>query len=207
MKPTQVLVLSVIAFSLAMGFQNCQQMAPIDDISSPSTKKENDSYADAGNWPNGNGSGNGDLDFQFDETPYVPPISDNSTETPINTNVPLNPFETLMVHVYATAFDRVPDAEGLSYWQMEYNKGASVGAILHAITVHQGFQDRIAKLNDVEFLQLSYRLIQQREVDSGGLQYWLIELSKGYPRQTIINILLNSDEFKMLLQSKGLRPT
>ena len=59
--------------------------------------------------------------------------------------------------------------------------------------------------DDTDFVRMAYRFLLRRDVDPGGLDYCLGLLNAGESRATVMQKLLDSDEFAELITDKGLQ--
>lgn len=59
----------------------------------------------------------------------------------------------------------------------------------------------IMSLSDSEFVSEMYRLLFNREADSGGFQYYLGRLKKGYSKESVVEQMVKSAEFRGAVDS------
>jgi hypothetical protein len=103
-----------------------------------------------------------------------------------------------IIELYVAFFNRVPDADGLSYWVGEFNAGRSIIDIGNsfyaaAVTLPEitGYS---AKMSDADFVRIIYKNVLGRSsVDTDGLNYWTNALaSKQETRGSLVNTILKA---------------
>jgi len=101
-----------------------------------------------------------------------------------------------IARLYYATLDRIPDAEGLSYWVSEYQKGVSLNEICSGFMASSEFQDNYGDLSDDSaFLEQLYQNVLNRGADSDGLDYWLGLMNQGLSRVEVVDGFANSAEF------------
>jgi hypothetical protein len=90
-----------------------------------------------------------------------------------------------IIELYVSFFNRIPDADGLSYWLGEFQHGKSINQIADSFydagiqfSELTGFS---AKMTDTDFINTIYRNTLERSTgaDEAGLAYWKAELVSG----------------------------
>lgn len=61
--------------------------------------------------------------------------------------------------------------------------------------------DRVMLLSDTEFVSEMYRLLFGRQADPGGFQYYLGRLKKGYSKESVVEQMVKSAEFRGSVES------
>ncbi|MBC3881960.1 DUF4214 domain-containing protein [Undibacterium sp. LX40W] len=108
-----------------------------------------------------------------------------------------------LIELYIAFFNRVPDADGMSYWIDQIKGGMTLeqladnfykAAILYSNLT--GYSD---SMSDADFVRIIYKNVLGRsEVDQEGLNYWTSALAKpagsigAQTRSSLINTILNS---------------
>lgn len=93
--------------------------------------------------------------------------------------------------LYTNLLGRDPDAEGLAYWEAQYNAGTSLSDIASAMMRSREYRDATAYLA-VEDL---YRELLDRAPDDAGFAYWRGMYESGTALETIALGFLQSPEF------------
>ncbi|MFA7281279.1 MAG: DUF4214 domain-containing protein, partial [Sterolibacterium sp.] len=104
-----------------------------------------------------------------------------------------------LTELYVAFFNRVPDADGLSYWIDQKAEGQSIGQIAETFynagvqyTSLTGFS---ASMTNQDFINVVYRNVLGRSggADQGGLDYWNGELVSGRATHgSLVSDILNS---------------
>jgi len=101
-----------------------------------------------------------------------------------------------IARLYYATLDRIPDAEGLSYWVAEYQKGTSLNDICAGFMASNEFQNNYGDLSDNStFLEQLYQNVLNRSADSAGLDHWLDLMNQGLSRVEVVDGFANSAEF------------
>lgn len=100
--------------------------------------------------------------------------------------------------IYQAAFDRTPDASGLSYWVKSLDEGRGGLEWLAASFIGSGeFQDKYgtpASVTNEQFVGLLYANVLHRAPDAGGFSHWGGQLDAGVSRATILAHFSESPE-------------
>ncbi|GHA13103.1 hypothetical protein GCM10007989_04590 [Devosia pacifica] len=98
--------------------------------------------------------------------------------------------------IYQAAFDRTPDAEGLSFWIGEMDGGMSLYDVSTRFLISQEFIALYgASPSNAEFVDLLYRNVLGREGEAEGTQWWNEQLDSGaYDRARTLASFSESDE-------------
>ncbi len=104
-----------------------------------------------------------------------------------------------VIELYVAFFNRVPDADGLSYWLTQAKNGMTINAIAEAFygagvqyTSLTGFS---SSMTNADFVNVVYRNVLGRTegADAGGLAYWTGELASGKAsRGSLVSTMLDS---------------
>lgn len=122
----------------------------------------------------------------------------------INLSIPKESTEiasqdlTSLIELYIAYFNRVPDAEGLSYWIGRFKAGMTldqIGESFYAAGLLYSAQTGYtANTSNAEFVTIIYRNVLGRTTpDKEGLDYWTNSLSTGAAtRGTLVRTILSS---------------
>ena len=110
-----------------------------------------------------------------------------------------------IARLYSAAFDRVPDGQGLAFWEGVYanNVSSSAKAAGYYValaqtndgsgtTIADGFMqssefiNRYGVLTDTGFVNALYQNVLERGPDQAGLSFWLDQLSHGTTRAMVL---------------------
>jgi len=106
-----------------------------------------------------------------------------------------------LTELYIAFFNRVPDADGLSYWIDEFNNGKTLNQISESFynvgasseyALKTGFS---STMTDADFIHVFYKNVLGRAdgADAGGLAYWNSKLADGTStRWSLAQDILNS---------------
>ncbi|MBK9950640.1 MAG: DUF4214 domain-containing protein [Candidatus Competibacteraceae bacterium] len=114
--------------------------------------------------------------------------------------------QTLIGHYYQSILNRAPDPSGWAYWQGEVSRLQGLGVdVQEAFRVMAGWffysAEYLARnTNDSQYVTDLYRTFFQRDPDSGGLNYWIGQLTQGMPRPVVLFSFLFSTEFGSYMQ-------
>jgi serralysin len=110
-----------------------------------------------------------------------------------------------IAELYVAYFNRIPDAEGMSYWLTQFKNGSSIetiGKSFYSAAVSPMFSELTGytvEMTNVDFVKVIYKNVLGRdEVDQDGLDYWSAALLKAEgtlgaeTRGTLINTILNA---------------
>lgn len=109
-----------------------------------------------------------------------------------------------LVELYLAFFQRIPDAEGLSYWIDEIKAGKSINKIAEAFyeagVMYSSLTGFKADMSNTDFINTIYKNVLGRSqgADEGGLKYWNAELSTGRTSRgdLVVSILNAAHSFK-----------
>jgi len=103
-----------------------------------------------------------------------------------------------VVELYVGFFNRVPDAEGLSYWLGQMNGGMTTGAVAESFyqsALHfSSLTGYSSGMSNRDFVQVIYKNVLGRaNADAEGLNYWSNALDNGsQTRGSLLESVLNS---------------
>lgn len=104
-----------------------------------------------------------------------------------------------IVRLYFGYFDRMPDYGGFSFWHDRYASGlATLTSISAAFASSPEFWMTYGPLDNTQFVRLVYNNVLNRDPDSGGLSYWVGQLSNGMPRHDLMLAFSESAEHQSL---------
>ena len=90
-----------------------------------------------------------------------------------------DPAAVDVMRFYETAFDRLPDAEGLSFWIGARHGGLTSSQMAEAFTGSAEFAARYGALSDEGFVERLYLNALDRSGDAEGLAHWIECLDSG----------------------------
>ena len=93
----------------------------------------------------------------------------------------LNTDDAKMFRLYNAAFKRLPDSDGLKYWIGKYTSRENDTRVVASSFIQSDeFELRYGRnLSDTAFINTLYKNVLDRDADTGGLNYWLGQLSSG----------------------------
>lgn len=103
-----------------------------------------------------------------------------------------------LVELYIAFFNRVPDADGMSYWIDKIKDGTTIEQLSNnfysAAILYSSVTGYKESMSNAEFITVIYKNVLGRdEVDQGGMDYWSASLASGtQTRGTLINTIINS---------------
>lgn len=80
---------------------------------------------------------------------------------------------------YEAVFDRLPDADGLSFWIGARHGGLALSQMAEAFTGSAEFNARYGALSDEDFVERLYRNALDRAGEADGLAHWIDSLDSG----------------------------
>lgn len=107
----------------------------------------------------------------------------------------------LLTELYVAFFNRVPDADGLSYWIDQYKGGMSIDTIAQsfydAAVQYSSLTGYSATMSDAEFVRVIYKNVLDRSGATAppdeDVQYWIGELGSGRATKgSLVKTMLNS---------------
>lgn len=97
--------------------------------------------------------------------------------------------------VYQAAFDRVPDAGGLSYWIDAMDRGMALETVAAGFVASQEFADLYgANATPIEFVTRLYGNVLHRLPDQSGFDFWVGALDRGLSRPGMLAQFAESPE-------------
>ncbi len=110
-----------------------------------------------------------------------------------------------IARLYNAAFDRLPDEGGLNYWIDEWEDGVSMLTISNHFYHSNEFSESFGHLNNVEYIDLLYLNVLDRNADDAGLIYWVDQLQDGMARGEVLarfsDSVENIDNTEIMLSS------
>ena len=99
-----------------------------------------------------------------------------------------------MFRLYNASFKRLPDPDGLRYWIENFSSGKDdERAVASSFLVSEEFRQRYGEdVSDSTYVNTLYKNVLDRDADTGGLNYWLGQLSSG--AETRYEVLLGFAE-------------
>lgn len=80
--------------------------------------------------------------------------------------------------LYRAAFDRLPDDDGLRFWQMQLEKGTTLEVVARDFTNSVEYKALYGGSTNAELVGKFYQHILHRTPDSGGVAFWTNVLDK-----------------------------
>ena len=106
---------------------------------------------------------------------------------------------TRLVELYVSFFNRIPDADGMSYWIDQMNAGQTTNQIAEAFynagINYSSLTGFSATMSNADFINVIYKNVLGRAdgADAGGLAYWKASLESGAAtRGSLVTDILNS---------------
>jgi Ca2+-binding RTX toxin-like protein len=97
--------------------------------------------------------------------------------------------------IYKAAFNRTPDLQGLGYWILQMDNGATVPQVASGFIGSAEFQSLYGtNPSNNQFVDLLYQNVLGRNPDAGGYAYWNAMLSNGLSRADVLAYFSESSE-------------
>ncbi|UOD51451.1 DUF4214 domain-containing protein [Orrella daihaiensis] len=109
-------------------------------------------------------------------------------------SVEFDTFVEPVARLYFSAFNRVPDADGLAHWVAALRQGATIIEIAEQFVQSGEYQTEHASLSDRDYIESLYQRAFGRDADESGLGYWLQLLESGTPRTAVLTSFAQSEE-------------
>ena len=120
---------------------------------------------------------------------------------------PFGPDGRSVERLYLAYFGRVPEAQGLAFWNNELDRGVPLTSVSQAFANSPEFIDTYGQLGDTAFVELVYENVLGRAPDGGGLAHWITQLTSGaVDRGGLMLGFSDSPEFKGETGLFGPRP-
>lgn len=103
-----------------------------------------------------------------------------------------------LIELYIAFFNRVPDADGMSYWIDQIKAGTTTlqlaNSFYSAALQYSAITGYSAQMTNAEFITTIYKNVLGRsDVDTGGMTYWSGALASGSEtRGSLINTIVNA---------------
>ncbi|MCL4386582.1 MAG: DUF4214 domain-containing protein [Cyanobacteria bacterium] len=99
-------------------------------------------------------------------------------------------------NIYIQFFNRRPSTYEFNYWitNLEYGIYSYYDVVK---SIYDSYEFKRRLLSNKDFLEIAYKGLFNRESDAAGLNYWLDQMKGGLDQNSVINILINSSEFKI----------
>ncbi|MCL5073302.1 MAG: DUF4214 domain-containing protein [Actinobacteria bacterium] len=112
--------------------------------------------------------------------------------------------EEFVTRFYANALERQPDAAGLNSWVSQLAAKKITGAQFASSIIFSAEFTAKNKSNE-EFATILFRTCYNREPDAAGFDSWVNLLNAGQSRQFVLAGFANSQEFKNICASAGIK--
>jgi hypothetical protein len=114
----------------------------------------------------------------------------------LSTTIPAASLNTI-IELYIAFFNRLPDADGLSFWITQFRGGTSIDRIADsfytAAVLYSPLTGYSATMTNADFVRVVYKNVLGRDtVDAQALEYWSNRLATGTPRGTLVTTILES---------------
>ena len=107
-----------------------------------------------------------------------------------------------VTRLYDVCLDRQPDAQGLSDWMEQLNRGKTGAEVAYGFIFSNEFQNK--NLCNEHYVDYMYRAFFGREADSTGKATWTSALAKGTKGQ-VFDGFIGSQEFIKLCSQYGIK--
>lgn len=95
---------------------------------------------------------------------------------------------------YQAAFDRKPDAAGLSYWMQKMDAGASLAEVAMGFVQSNEFQQLNPVGNTAGMITAYYKNVLHRAPDAGGQAFWSNQAASGMQAHEMLAAFSESTE-------------
>jgi len=106
---------------------------------------------------------------------------------------------TRLVELYTAFFNRVPDADGMSFWIDEMKAGKTINQVAEAFynagVNYSSLTGFSSSMTNADFINVIYKNVLGRKdgADAGGLSFWESEITSGREtRGTLVTTILDS---------------
>jgi hypothetical protein len=104
-----------------------------------------------------------------------------------------------LVELYIASFNRAPDSVGLDYWGGRFSDGMSLQDIAKSFFVQpETVAAYPSNMPTSDFVTKVYNNVLSRGPDTGGLNYWVVQLDKG---------IVSKDSFLLAIINGAMAPT
>lgn len=107
-----------------------------------------------------------------------------------------------LVRLYAAAFERLPDQEGLQHWLQELQYGGSLNQVARSFTASSEFTTRYDALDSAGYIDQLYTQLLGRSAETAGKTYWKEQLENGQSRSDLLLSLSESQEYRQLMDQE-----
>ena len=134
-------------------------------------------------------------------------VASNASGSPHGVALSGTGEKSLITHYYQSILRRAPEASGKLFWQGEASRvqalAANVNEVWFAMAMTFYFSPEYTAFNTSNntFVTDLYRTFFNRAPDSGGLTYWMGQLSSGMPREVLLASFMFSPEFVNFTQA------
>ncbi len=112
------------------------------------------------------------------------------------TNSQYSPSAEKLVRLYFAAFNRIPDYDGLLFWQGIHRNGGADNFIAQTFTQSDEFVKKYGpSISNAEFIDLLYKNVLSRDADAGGKAFWLARMNEGVSRGEMLNAFAQAPEY------------
>ena len=117
----------------------------------------------------------------------------------------MNKIREFVTRCYKVILGRNPDTGGLNDWTNQLAKGKKTASeIINGFMTSNELKNK--KLGMGDTVELLYQAMLGRSSDANGKKYWMSVLNGGNEIGVVINGFCNSNEFKKLCESYGIKP-
>lgn len=101
-----------------------------------------------------------------------------------------------LVRLYFAAFNRIPDYDGLLFWQGIHRNGGTDNFIAQTFTQSDEFVKKYGpSISNGEFIDLLYKNVLSRDADADGKNFWLARMNEGVSRGEMLNAFAQAPEY------------
>lgn len=119
-------------------------------------------------------------------------------------NAKLTQVRSFVTRLYLKCQNRAPDSAGLDDWTSRLMTGSISGAQV-AAEFASSSEYQSTHPTDTQFITMMYKVLFDRDPDSGGMTYWLGFLNSGKTRAWIFSSGCISTEFAAVCNSYGIK--
>jgi len=124
-----------------------------------------------------------------------------ATASEIIFNAAANETTGMLDSLYRSVLERIPDDEGLNYWDESIRKGFSKEDLLFSFLASEEFL--AMQGSNQEFVDHLYAHVLNRQADEPGFEYWMKSLENGASQSSLLMNFIISEEFVGLFGMNG----
>ena len=102
-----------------------------------------------------------------------------------------------LTRLYEASFNRIPDYNGLMFWNSVYGRGVPLNDIARIFYASPEFKMLYGnETTNLQYVRILYQNVLDRLPDPGGEVFWLTMLNRGMDRGDVLNSFAQSQELK-----------